>query len=222
MKAFRAVPVAFMLLLVCVNGASALDRTDNKLWLAQKGSYAFSPALRARLDFNERFYADASRWEEFYVDAAFDYSLSKLLVVSPVYRHVKAKMNSADELREDRFHFNIDVRPSAGKWSFSFRSRYEYRIFSDKIKHRFTERLKVSYALASLKWLSDPSVYFSDELYYDIDLNRANNNETHLGFEYSLGRNTAMEIYYGHETKRSGPAWEFNTDIVGVETALRF
>ena len=212
---------AVCLLLASAGGGYAEDKTDTKLWLAQKFSLALSSRFKARLDLNERFYSDASRWEEFYVDAALDYSPAAFLTLSPVYRQGRAKLNSAEEAREDRFHFNLDVKPRAGGLAFSFRSRYEYRIFADKIKHRFTERVKVSRPLPAAGWLRGASVYVSDELYYDIDLARANNNEVRLGLEWAPGRNTALELYYGHETKRSGAAWDYSTDIVGLETALK-
>lgn len=194
-----------------------LDKTDSKLWIAQEISYGIADRLFLKLEFNERFHDDMSRWEEFYLDTGIDYSLTGWLVLSPRYRYVRVRFKSSDELTENRFHMNVELKAKLKELSFESRSRYEYRIFEDDIiKHRFTERVKM---VVPLGWkIGDKSVeaYLSDELYYDIDNHEANNNETHLGIKLPLSRSLSLKLYYGHEIKRRNKKWDFNTNIMGI------
>jgi hypothetical protein len=197
------------------------DETDSKLWIAQEISHGITDRLSFKLEFNERFYDDISRWEEFYIDTGIDYKLTDWLVLGPRYRYVKARFRSEDEVTENRFHMNIELIARLRRLSFEFRSRYEYRTFEDDtIKHRFTERIKM---VVPLGWkIEDRRVeaYLSDELYYDIDNHEANNNEKHLGIKLPLYDRFSLKLYYGHEIKKRHENWNFHTHIIGITAAF--
>jgi len=210
-------------LLVFTREAFCSDNTDSKLWIEEEISYDMSDRLSFKLGFNERFDDDISRWEEIYIDTGIDYKLTDWLVLGPRYRYIEARFNSSDELIEKRFHMNIELKMKLKMLSVESRSRYEYRIFeNDIIKHRFTERIKISMPLG---WkIKDRSleIYFSDELYYDIDNHEANNNENHLGVKLPLSKSLSLKLYYGHETKRRNKKWNFHTNIIGITAGYNF
>jgi len=215
--------VFLLLLLAFTREAFCSDNRDSKLWIEEEISHDMSDRLSFKLGFNERFDDDISRWEEFYIDTGIDYKLFDWLVLGPRYRYIKARFNSSDELTENRLHMNVELKMKWKMLSVESRSRYEYRTFeNDIIKHRFTERIKIAIPLGWKIKNRSLEIYFSDELYYDIDNHEVNNNENHLGVKLPLSKILSLKLYYGHEIKRINKKWTFNTNIIGITAGYKF
>jgi len=220
-KKFLLICLIFLMAIYGKTGF-CVDSPDAKVWLAQKLSHDFGSVITLKLDFNERFDDDVSRWEEFYIDTGIDCKVSDWFVLAPRYRHVKARFNNPDEATENRIHINLIFKAKLEKLSMSLRSRMEHRLFKDDIvKHRFTEMLKMSYPVGLKVNDKDIQAYFSNELYYDLDKKKANNNEIHLGLEMWPYKGSSFQLYYGHEIKKKDGKWNFHTNILGIEVGYK-
>ncbi len=199
-----------------------LESPDRKVWLAQNFSFRLDATRTLFFDFNERFFDDASRWEEIYANLGMAFTLNDRLTIAPVWRFIRARFQSAQELTENRVHLNLEYKIQRGRHTWAFRSRCEYRTFENKaIKHRFTERIKFTLP-TRWKTRSGPiRAYISDEVYHDLDLNETNNHEWQFGLIFPT-RQGEIQAFLGHEVKKKAGRWNYHTNILGLEVGYRY
>jgi len=222
MRPLKIAPVLILFFLLTTAFVSiAAENSDGKFWISQTFEYSFGKT-KGVIEFNERFYEGITAWEELYVDMGADIKVTPWFVLGPRYRHVRARFGSRDEAIENRFHLNIEFKGSLGAAAFGLRTRFEHRMFSNnENKHRITERIKISYPILAGSNNMKLKLFFSHELYFDLDKNAANNNETQAGMVWGFLKNYGLKIFYAHELKKK-ESWNYHTHIFGLGFELSY
>lgn len=204
--------------LFSTQGMAEVSNPDHKVWISQKFSSRIDKKRTLNLEINQRFDDDASRWEEFYINTGLAFKLNRNWTVEPGYRHVRDRFGSSEEETENRLHLAFTWKTSSGRMKYSLRTRYEYRMFeSGKTSRRITEKIKIARSVGKSGLL-----YIADEIDYELDVSQIRVHEIHVGYEFPMGENTVLNLYYGHEIKKRNSEWSRRTHIAGLEVAREY
>lgn len=198
----------------------AFDDGDFQYWNTEAISWKISDDWKLSLEEEFR-YANAAK-DVYYQhsDLGFTYSgLAKWLDLGANYRQVYEE-NKNRWLAENRPHLNATLKWKIDEWSFSNRSRFEYRNREDRedfwrYRNKFT--LKTPFKVTGFSI----QPYIADEVFYDFDVETVNKNRLFGGFELSLTKNLKADIYYFWESSEKNDDWN-DTNTLGTKLTLQF
>jgi hypothetical protein len=168
--------------------------------------------------------------EQRFIDDASDFSLWNL-AVTPIweiydwldfgveYKHEREDKSSGWE-KENRFTLVPVVHWKTDNYSWSLRTKGEYRTFSSDEKWRIRERFKGG---TKVNW-GDKTLkpYFSEELFYDVEAHEFNQNRVALGVDMGVGKkNPSLSLYYIHKGNKKSGDW-MTTHVLGTEWGFSF
>ena len=147
----------------------------------------------------------------------FDYHENIIFGFNHLFQ--EEKNVSGDWRDEHRLQVHASIKWNFWDLNFSDRNKYEYRMRDNKKNSRYRNSLLISKPI-SLHGV-DFATFIKDEIFYDFDTSKLNQNRFSFGTSYKLGKHTRFELYYTLKSNRIVDDLD-KTNIIGPKVMLDY
>lgn len=168
------------LLITLISLSFASEITDYQFWHSEKLSTTLGEQSKITLDIDSRFRDHGSEQYYFHGDLRYHYKVRKGFDLAISFREIYSNKNGL-WVNEHRPNGEFKLSHTFGKHKFSWRNRFEYRIFADDTATRNRALFTVSHPLTKLP---KASFYIADEIFYDFTSSKLNANRLYLGLNF--------------------------------------
>ncbi|NQT75571.1 MAG: DUF2490 domain-containing protein [Candidatus Omnitrophica bacterium] len=219
MRTFFAIILIVEIIAFFCSDALAFDDEDWQYWGTVNASCKISEGWKLDLEEEARWGDDMHNPYYNHTDAGFAYSgLADWFDLSLNYRHIKEE-KSNDWKTEYRPHVNGTIKWKLWDFSFSDRSRFEFRERQDSDEvWQYRNKLSLKPPLSLTKYKIQP--YIADETFFDSDSKELNRNRLYSGISFNIFKQLKGDIYYLWQRSKSSSSGKW-TDINAVGTKLK-
>ena len=188
-----------------------------QLWNAFKVSNALSEKYTIAFENDFRFYNLGEEMHYYHGDIGISFQIFGSYKLNVNFREV-FELKSSVWKKEHRPHVTLSNKMNFGDFSFSGRTRIEFRLKQDQesiVRSRDMVTIKYNQSFTKLKIVP----YFSDEIFADSENNTINRNRFYLGIEmngFSFGKPT---LYFMQQRDLKNDVWE-GRNILGIKLAF--
>ncbi len=223
MTAIKRIAFIFIVTLVSIVVFSkpclAFDDEDWQYWGTLKASTKLSDEWKLGVEEEGRWGDDVTNPYYNHTDVGLTYSgLADWFDFGINYRHISEE-KSNEWKTEYRPHINGTVKWKLKDFSFSNRSRFEFREREDSDEawqYRNKLSLKPPVSLTG----HEIRPYVADETFFDSDSKELNRNRLYSGFSFKIYKNLKGDIYYLWQRSKSSSSGKW-TDVNAVGTKLK-
>ncbi|MDD3375128.1 MAG: DUF2490 domain-containing protein [Candidatus Omnitrophica bacterium] len=198
----------------------AFDDEDFQVWNTVKANWKIADDWKLSLE--EEFYQgdNASGMYYQHSDLGLTYSgFAKWFDVSVNYRQIFQKSNG-DWSPENRPHVNATFKWDLYGFSFSDRSRYEYRFISNKENAwKYRNCFKMSAPWKLTKFEIRP--YTAYEIFYDSSTSSLNRKRLYGGFTFKITESVSADLYYMRQSDDKKDYWN-HANVLGTRLNINF
>jgi len=188
-----------------------------RLWNAFKVSNAFSEKYTIAFENDFRTYNLGEEMYYYHGDIGISFSVFNSYKLNVNFREV-FELKSGVWKKEHRPHVTLSNKMKIGNFSFSGRTRIEFRIKQDQesvVRSRNMVTVKYNQSFTKLKIVP----YIADEIFADSEKNKINRNRFYLGIKmngFSFGKPT---LYFMQQRDLKNDVWE-GRNILGIKLAF--
>ncbi|MFC1667685.1 DUF2490 domain-containing protein [Candidatus Omnitrophota bacterium] len=200
----------------------AFDDEDWQYWATVKVSTKLSDEWKAGIEEEFRRGDDMSNPYYNHADVGFSYSgLADWFVFSLNYRHIKEE-KSNDWKTEYRPHLNGTIKWEWQDFSFSNRSRFEFRERQDADEvWQYRNKISAKFPISFTKHKIQP--YIADETFFDSDSKELNRNRLYSGLSFKIFKSLKGDIFYLWQRSKSSSSGKWTDyNVVGTKLKLTF
>ncbi len=202
----------------------AFAETDNKYYseyalkykLNEKFDLFFTPEFRAKNDMGNMYYYQLRIGSVFHADKHLD--------LAAAYRYIQTQDSTGDWSNNDAQYIEMIATPKlklAG-FNLSDANKIEYR-FIENARDRWVYRDLITAEYPSKIFGFEFTPYISNEIYYDFEINKINQNWATIGVNKKITKNLTIGLYARNEAVRSGASNKWTTNhILGSNLAINF
>lgn len=197
----------------------AFEDGDFQYWNTESVSFKIKDDWKFKIEEEFRFGDNVKRFYYQHSDFGITYSgLAKWLDVGVNYRLIFEEKSDKWNT-EHRPHFHVTLKHNVEGFSFSDRSRFEYRIKQNsddswRYRNKFTIKLPK---------FTDFQIrpYVADEIFIDFDHGEFNRNRAYAGIAFKIVKHLSADIFYLLQTSKKDNHWK-NYHIIGSKLKLAF
>ena len=149
----------------------------------------------------------------------FFFDSHKNIILGFNYLYKDKKNINGDWRDEHRLEAHAIIKWNFGDLNFSDRNKYEYRMRGNKQNSRYRNSLLISKPISLHGVNFTP--FIKNEIFYEFDTSKLNQNRFSFGASYKLGKRTRFELYYTLKSNRIDHDWD-NTNIIGTKVKLDY
>jgi len=219
MKIFPAIILIVGIIAFFCSDALAFDDEDWQYWGTASVSYEISDEWKLDLEEEARWGDDMRNPYYNHTDVGAVYSgLADWFDLGINYRYINEE-KSNEWKKEHRPHVNGTVKWKLCDFSFSNRSRFEFREREDSDEvWQYRNKLSLKSLLNLTKYKIQP--YIADETFFDSDLKELNRNRLYSGLSFNIFKNLKGDVYYLWQRSKSSSSGKW-TDVNAVGTKLK-
>lgn len=169
-----------------------------------------------------RFNDNIGEFNYYHIRTGLAYHAFKNLDLGATHRFLQSKNAAGKWLDENRIELEITPKTTLANFSLSDRSRFEYRsIEQSRDRWRYRNLIKAAYPAKIGKFEFTP--YLSNEIFYDMEINKLNLNWATVGADRKISKNLLVGVFYLNELTRVGTKNEWDTNhVIGTKAAVSF
>lgn len=204
--------------------SNAFAETDNKYHseyvlkhkINDKFDLFFTPEFRAKNDMGNTYY--------YQLRAGSTYHALKNLDLASAYRYIQTKDTKSQWDNNDTQYIELIVTPKIklGDFNLSDANKIEYR-FIENARDRWVYRNLITAAYPAKLLNFEFTPYISNEIYYDLEIDKVNQNWATIGANKKIAKNISVGFYFRNEAVRSGTSSKWATaHILGSNVTIDF
>jgi len=216
----KKIVLAFLIVLGMATASFAFDDEDFQIWNTVKANWKFADDWKISLE--EEFYHGDNVGHMYYQhsDLGVTYSgFAKWFDIGIFYRQIFQKINH-DWKPENRPHVDATFKWNLFDFSFSDRSRYEYRGMPNKDNTwRYRNCFKMKSPWKLTKFEIRP--YTAYEIFYDSGTSSLNRKRFYHGFTFKVTEKVSADLYYMRQSDDKKDYWN-HTNVFGTRFNINF
>jgi len=182
-----------------------------KYKISEKMGLLWSPEIKIRDDISDLF-----SWR---LRQGVFFDSQKNIILGFNYLYKDKKNINGDWRDEHRLEAHAIIKWKFSDLNFSDTNKYEYRMRGNKQNSRYRNSLLISKPI-SLHGV-DFTPFIKNEIFYDFDTSKLNQNRFSFGTSYKLGKRTRFVLYYTRKSNRIVHGWD-TTNIIGSKVKLDY
>lgn len=174
-------------------------------------SYFIKPEWRIKDDMTDRYL--------FKLEQAIAFKIGKFFEIAPYYVWQESK--SLDKIdRSDLIYLDVTGKIPFKKFfdlKIIDRFRYQYNFDKELTVFRNSTRINKSFKIKRF----EISPFIEDEIFYDNELDKLNENWASAGASFALNKNSNIAVSYLLDTKKKGNDWTY-ANVLVTSFTLKF
>ena len=216
----------FWVLFVIISffGSNAFAETDNKYYseyvlkhkLNDKFDIFFTPEFRAKNDMTNTYY--------YHLRIGSTFHAHKYLDLASAYRYIQIQNSRGDWSNNDTQYIELIAIPKTkfAGFDLSDANKFEYR-FIENARDRWVYRNLITVAYPAKISGFEFTPYVSNEIYYDLEIDKMNQNWVTIGANKKISKNITVGLYARNEAVRVVTSSKWVTaHILGSNVTVSF
>lgn len=216
----KTICVALAGLLIPFAACFAFDGGDFQYWNTENVSFKLKDDWKVKVEEEFRFGDGAGDFYYQHSDVGVTYSgIAEWLQAGISYRLVFEE-NDGEWEYENRPHFNATLKHKAEGFTFSDRSRLEWRMPENSYtKWRYRNKLTLGHPLEFNEFKFTP--YISDEIFVDFDKGKLDRNRLYSGIDFKITKYLKLDVFYLWQFSKKSHHWE-SYNVLGTKLKAAF